>query len=277
MSQAAAAPAPTTRSYRWLAAPLLAFAVVSLTAGLLAHHEPRSKGYFRLFFSDPIHLKAGFATAVVILACFQLFTAAWIFHKLPWRKPAWVNPVHRWSGRLAFALTLPIAYHCIFKLGFRDPSTRVLSHALLGCAVYGAFAAKVTIVRLHRFPRFVLPAAGGLLFATLIGVWYTSAVWLYGQNTPAAPAGKPTPIPATANAAAGATVFKQAGCGSCHTLAAASASGQIGPNLDDLKPDFGTVRAKVESGGGGMPSFAGSLSKAQIRDVAAYVAKNAGR
>jgi len=276
MSEAAAAPAPGTRSYRWLAAPLLAFAFFSLTAGLLANHAPRSKGYFRLFFSDPIHLKAGFATAVVVLACFQLFTAAWIFRKLPWPKPAWVNPVHRWSGRLAFAFTLPVAYHCIFKLGFQDPSARVLAHSLLGCAVYGAFAAKVTIVRLHRFPRFVLPAAGGLLFAVLIGVWYTSAVWLYGQKT-AAPPGKRSPIPAAARPAAGATVFKQSGCGSCHTLAAASASGQIGPNLDDLRPGFEDVRAKVEAGGGGMPAFAGRLSKEQIRDVAAFVAKNAGR
>ena len=241
----------------------------------MAHHAPRSKGYFRLFFSDPIHLKAGFATAVAVLACFQLFTAAWIFRKLPWRKPVWVNPVHRWSGRLAFAFTLPVAYHCIFKLGFRDPSNRVLAHSLLGCAVYGGFAAKVTIVRLHRFPRFVLPAAGGLLFAVLIAIWYTSALWLYSQKT-AAPTGKSSPIPAAARPAAGATVFKQADCGSCHTLAAASASGQIGPNLDDLRPGFEAVRAKVESGGGGMPSFAGRLSKEQIRDVAAFVAKNAG-
>ena len=278
MSQASAsaAAAPVTRSYRWLAAPLLAFALFSLTAGLLANHAPRSKGYFRLFFSDPIHLKAGFATAVVVLACFQLFTAAWIFRKLPWPKPAWVNPVHRWSGRLAFAFTLPVAYHCIFKLGFQDPSTRVLAHSLLGCAVYGAFAAKVTIVRLHRFPRFVLPVAGGLLFAVLIGVWYTSAVWLYGQKT-AAPSAKRSAIPAAARPAAGATVFKQAGCGSCHTLAAASASGQIGPNLDDLRPAFEDVRARVEAGGGGMPAFAGRLSEEQIRDVAAFVAKNAGR
>ena len=277
MSEATAAPAPGTRSYGWLAAPLLAFALFSLTAGLLAHHAPRSKGYFRLFFSDPLHLKAGFATAVAVLACFQLFTAAWIFRKLPWRKPAWVNPVHRWSGRLAFAFTLPVAYHCIFKLGFRDPSSRVLAHSLLGCAVYGGFAAKVTIVRLHRFPRFVLPLAGGLLFAILIGVWYTSAVWLYSQNTPAASSGKPSPIPSAARPAAGATVFSQAGCGSCHTLKAASASGQIGPNLDALRPGFAAVRARVESGGGGMPSFAGRLSKEQIRDVAAFVAKNAGR
>jgi cytochrome c553 len=275
--QEAHAAVPAQRTYRWLAAPLLAFALVSLTAGLLARHEPRSKGYFQLFFSDTLHMKAAFATAVVVLACFQLLTAAWIFRKLPWPKPAWVNPVHRWSGRLAFLLTLPIAYHCIFKLGFRSPSGRVLTHSLLGCCVYGAFAAKVTIVRLHRFPRLVLPVAGGVLFAVLIGVWYTSAVWLYGQNTsaPAPSPGHAVVIPTNADPAKGKVVFR-ANCGSCHTLSDAGTGGQIGPNLDQVRPDYGTTHAKVESGGGGMPAFSGQLTPQQIRDVAAYVATKAG-
>ena len=271
------AAAPEQRSARWLAAPLLAFAVGSLTAGLLAAHSTRSKGYFRLFFSDPIHLKAGFATAAVVLACFQVFTAAWIFRKLPWPKPAWVNPVHRWSGRLAFACTLPVAYHCIFKLGFQSPSTRVLVHSLLGCAVYGAFAAKVTIVRLHRFPRFVLPVAGGLLFATLIGVWYTSALWLYNHSTNAAPAyAASAPIPANADPTAGERVFTSSGCAGCHTLAAADAHGQVGPNLDKLKPPYDRVKLQVERGSSLMPSFKGHLTPAQIRNVSAYVATYAG-
>src|SRR4051795_594388 len=210
--------APARRSYRWVVVLLAAFALVALTAGLLAHHDTRSKGYFRLFFSDPIHLKAAFATAAALLACFQVITAAWIFRKLPWQKPAWVNPAHRWSGRLAFAFTLPVAYHCIFKLGFRNPSTRVLAHSLLGCAVYGAFASKVTIVRLHRFPRLVLPIAGGLLFALLIGVWYTSALWLYRNPASAAASSGPAVIPAGANVARGASVFGSAGCAACHTL-----------------------------------------------------------
>src|SRR6187200_22303 len=237
----AAPPSRPKRSPQWLLAPLLAGAFFAL------------------------------------LAVLQLFTAAWIFRRLPWEKPAWVNPVHRWSGRLAFVCTLPVAYHCIFKLGFRSPATRVLAHSLLGCAVYGAFAAKVTIVRLHRFPRLVLPIAGGLLFAVLIGAWWTSALWLYGQNTAAPAPARSSSVTAGANAAAGATVFKTAGCGSCHTLEAAGAGGQIGPNLDSARPDFETVRAKVEDGGGGMPAFAGQLSPAQIRDVAAFVAQNAGR
>jgi mono/diheme cytochrome c family protein len=271
------AAAPEQRSTRWLVAPLVAFAVGSLTAGLLAAHDTRSKGYFRLFFSDPIHLKAAFATAAAVLACFQLFTAAWIFRKLPWSRPAWVNPVHRWSGRLAFVCTLPVAYHCIFKLGFQDPTTRVLVHSLLGCAVYGAFAAKVTIVRLHNFPRLVLPLAGGLLFAVLIGVWWTSAVWLYSQNTASpAPPASTQPVAANASAAAGAKVFGASGCGSCHTLAAANAGGQVGPNLDQARPGYATVLEEVTNGGGGMPSFSGQLSAQQIRDVAAFVASRAG-
>jgi hypothetical protein len=169
----------TTRSYRWVAVPIVIFGLVSLTAGLLASREPSSKGYFELFFSDTIHMKAWFATAAATLACVQLLTAGWIFRAYPWPKPPWVNPVHRWSGRLAFVCTLPVAYHCIFKLGFADTDARVLWHSLLGSAFFGAYAAKVTIVRLRRFPRPVLPIAGGLLFAALLGIWYTSALWFF--------------------------------------------------------------------------------------------------
>ena len=187
MSEAVGQAAPQSqpkRSPQWLLAPLLAFAFFALLAGLLAKaYAPEAGesrgGYFDLVFSDTIHMKAWLASLAVALAVFQLFTAAWIFHRLPWEKPAWVNPVHRWSGRLAFAVTLPIAYHCIFKLGFQSGQTRVLWHSLLGCAFYGAFAAKITIVELKRFPTAVLPVAGGFLFAVLIGVWYTSAVWFF--------------------------------------------------------------------------------------------------
>jgi mono/diheme cytochrome c family protein len=259
-----------TRSYAWLAAPITAFAFFSLTAGILSAHDPRSKAYFRLFFSDPIHLKAGFATAAVALACFQVFSAAWIFRKLPWQKPAWINSAHRWSGRLVFVCTLPVAYHCIFKLGWQGADSRTLVHSMFGTLFFGAYAAKITIVRLHRFPRPVLPIAGGLVFTLLIGLWYTSALWLYREDASAAP---PAVAPASANAANGARVFASAGCGACHTFARAHSSGAVGPNLDDLRPSFEQVRRKVQRGGGGMPSFAGQLSDAQIGDVAAFVSR----
>ncbi len=172
------------RSARWLLAPFLAGALVSLSVGLLAREAAIAPGtypggYFRLFFSDSLHLKVWFATAALALALAQLLSAAWIFRKLPWHRPAWIAPFHRWTGRLVFAITLPVAYHCIFKLGFQRTDDRVLAHSFLGCALYGAFAAKVLIVRLHRFPAWALATAGGLLFSLLLALWYTSALWLF--------------------------------------------------------------------------------------------------
>jgi mono/diheme cytochrome c family protein len=80
----------------------------------------------------------------------------------------------------------------------------------------------------------------------------------------------------TGGAASGKTVFTT-NCGSCHTLNAAGTSGNVGPNLDQLKPDEATVERQVRNGGGGMPAFEGRLSDAQIMAVAAYVAQNAGK
>jgi len=70
----------------------------------------------------------------------------------------------------------------------------------------------------------------------------------------------------------GAKVFASAGCGGCHTLKAADAKGQIGPNLDELKPDEATVARQVRLGGNGMPSFRHRLAASQIAEVAAFVA-----
>ena len=79
------------------------------------------------------------------------------------------------------------------------------------------------------------------------------------------------------DAAAGEEVWAIAGCGGCHTLAAAGSEGQLrGPNLDELQPDFDTVVEQVTNGGGGMPAFSERLTEQQIQDVAAYVSENAG-
>jgi cytochrome c6 len=93
-------------------------------------------------------------------------------------------------------------------------------------------------------------------------------------------ADKPAAKPAAAEQGApptGDAVFASAGCGGCHTLKAAGASGTTGPDLDSLKPDAGTVKAVVQSGSGAMPSFDGRLSGAEIQAVAQYVADSAGK
>ncbi len=90
-------------------------------------------------------------------------------------------------------------------------------------------------------------------------------------STPA-PAATTPAAPAAGDAVAGKAIFTSAGCGGCHTLAAAGASGAIGPNLDNLAPEVAQVVSQVTSGGGGMPAFGGKLSDTEIQDVAAYVA-----
>jgi outer membrane protein assembly factor BamB len=92
-------------------------------------------------------------------------------------------------------------------------------------------------------------------------------------TAPTTTAAGTTTSPASAD---GEQVFTS-NCGTCHTLNAAGTSGTVGPNLDQLKPDAATVENMVRTGGGGMPSFQGRLSNAQITAVAQYVAENAGK
>jgi len=122
-------------------------------------------------FSSTIAGKAWFATAAVALAVVQVSTGARIFGKLERivRIPRpYVNRVHRWSGRLAFVCTLPVAFHCIFILGFQTVNTRVLVHSIAGSFVHD-----------KAHPRWTLPVVGGTLFAVLITLWATSAFWYF--------------------------------------------------------------------------------------------------
>ena len=93
---------------------------------------------------------------------------------------------------------------------------------------------------------------------------------------PATTTTPPVTTTTTQQASADGKAIFTANCSSCHTLSAAGASGQIGPNLDNLKPSESRVVGQVNKGGGAMPAFAGQLSPAEIKAVAAYVASNAG-
>ncbi|MDL5032084.1 cytochrome c [Pelomonas sp. APW6] len=65
-------------------------------------------------------------------------------------------------------------------------------------------------------------------------------------------------------------------CALCHTLAAAGSDGQIGPVLDELKPDAARVRRVLQSGLGVMPSYAGKLDAADMEALAQFVSRSAG-
>jgi len=77
------------------------------------------------------------------------------------------------------------------------------------------------------------------------------------------------------DAAAGRDVFAS-DCANCHTLAAADATGTIGPNLDESNVTVEEAAEQVENGGGAMPPFGDQLSQEQIQAVAAFVVESRG-
>lgn len=135
-------------------------------------------------FSTPIAFKAWFASAAIVFAIVQVLTGARIFGKLSGLvrvAPPRVNRIHRWSGRLAILISLPVAFHCIFILGFQTTSTRVLLHSLLGTFVYGVFVVKVWFVRDRDHPRWVVPVVGSALFTVLVALWSSSSLWYFTE------------------------------------------------------------------------------------------------
>jgi cbb3-type cytochrome c oxidase subunit III len=80
----------------------------------------------------------------------------------------------------------------------------------------------------------------------------------------------------SSSATSGAAIFKD-NCASCHTLAAAGATGTVGPDLDQVKPALAVVVKQVTNGGTIMPAFKGTLTAAQIQAVAKYVSSVAGK
>jgi sulfite dehydrogenase len=118
---------------------------------------------------------------------------------------------------------------------------------------------------LARIDRVLAPltalAAAFAVVVLLIGPELIGAQQEAGAGAPAA-------------ARSGKQIFTAEGCGGCHTLADAGASGTSGPNLDELAPDAATVAAKVKGGGGSMPSF--DLAAPELKALGEYVASVAG-
>ena len=73
----------------------------------------------------------------------------------------------------------------------------------------------------------------------------------------------------------GKDIFINAGnCGACHSLKDAGTAANVGPNLNEIKPDIGSVINAVTNGIGVMPSFLGILSEKEINSVAYYVSES---
>jgi hypothetical protein len=183
-----------TTARKSMTVPLAAFtagAVVALLVGVFGKvHDPTLDGTTTLGFETVLAMKVVFSTVIAVLAVVQVFGALWIYGKLGRPAPSWVGAAHRTTGVFALALSVFVAYHCLWALGLetgRLPDgervpLRTVVHGVLGCAVFGAVVVKVVAVRARRAPGWFLPVAGGLLFALLVVVVLTSAVWYLNAN-----------------------------------------------------------------------------------------------
>jgi Family of unknown function (DUF6529) len=164
---------------------LLVAALVAVALGVYAKaHTPAGRPIFTLGFSGMLQMKAWLTTAVAALIVVQLATALWMWGRLPGARAAGnaVALVHRWSGTAAFVVSLPVAFHCMWALGFGTGSTRVIVHGIAGCAFYGAYAAKMLGLRIGGLPSRTLPILGGVVVACVVLLWLTASLWFFTRS-----------------------------------------------------------------------------------------------
>ncbi len=145
-------------------------------------HDPTGRSLVTTLFTATINAKVWLGTIAMGFALFQLGSALRIYGKIGGDRPVapWLGKAHRASGVTAFLVSIPVAYHCLWALGFTaDQGPRILAHSLLGTLFYGALVTKIVFVRSRNTPGWGIPLAGGTLFAVLTGIWLTSSFWFF--------------------------------------------------------------------------------------------------
>lgn len=164
-------------------AALAVGALVAVALGVYGKtHDPTGEALNLAGFSSGVAAKAWLASVAFVLAILQVLSALAMWGRLPrFTAGHGTAVVHRWSGRLAVIVSLPVAAHCLYALGFQAFDTRVLLHSLFGCFFYGLFVCKMVVLTRSRTPGWVLPVAGAAVFTGLVGLWATSALWFFSN------------------------------------------------------------------------------------------------
>jgi hypothetical protein len=177
---------PAKQTPRWGLAAVtgLGILVAAVLAAYSRVHPGTGSAITTFGFSTLLVMKTWLTTAAMVFVLVQVISALAMWGRLPGvsGSPGWASPLHRWSGVIAFVLTLPVAFQCIWSIGFSESPTRTLIHSIAGCLFYGVFAAKMLSLRLPGLPGWVLPVLGGLLAAVLTVVWFSSALWYFTQS-----------------------------------------------------------------------------------------------
>lgn len=173
------APAPVAVPWVSIVVPVAVGTAVAVVLGVYGRlHTPAGLELGLPWFSGTLYVKAWLTTLAFLLALVQIFTALVLEGRIRLALPG-LPAVHRWSGRVAVLLTVPVAVHCLYALGFRFTDPRVLVHSLVGCLLYGAFVTKMLLLVRWGLPRWAVPVAGGTLFTAFVALWLTSSLWVF--------------------------------------------------------------------------------------------------
>lgn len=177
------APAATPPSATGWVLAIAVGALVSVGLGVYGRlHEPALFAVNIAGFSSSLAAKSWLATIAFVLALVQLISALVMYGRIPVRAPSWTGALHRWSGRAAVLVTVPVAVHCLYALGFEYHEPRILVHSLFGCFFYGVFVTKMLLLTRKDTPKWSLPVFGGAVFTALVVLWLTSSVWYFGTR-----------------------------------------------------------------------------------------------
>ncbi len=160
--------------------PVLAGAAVAVATGVYAKlHQPTGIAVNVAGFTGPMQVKVWLGSGAMALAVVQVLSALAMWGRLGGFRPSWAGVAHRWSGRVAFLLAVPVAVHCLYALGFAAYDLRTLAHSLFGCFFFGMFTTKMLALPKPGLAGWVLPVTGGAVFVALTAIWLTSSLWYF--------------------------------------------------------------------------------------------------
>jgi hypothetical protein len=161
--------------------PILIGALVSVALGVYgANHRGRSIVFGLSGFENLAKAKSVMAVIVLFFALVQLGSALVMYGKIKAiTPPPWIGTLHRWSGRLAFFIAVPIGVFCLYGIGFQTFDIRVIAHSLLGCLFFGIFTIKMLVLTKPGLSGWILPVVGGTAFTVLVVIVLTSAYWFF--------------------------------------------------------------------------------------------------
>jgi len=196
--------------------------------------------------------------------------------------PVFLRRLHKIAGGIFALMFLAISYFCLRYVKMLDDgmSVRAVFHAVLALALFVVLALKLSIAQFYRqFLRYV-PGMGMTVFSLALVVFFTSAGYFFLVTEKTAQADKSaSEATVSADAQRGAMLFDRK-CSFCHYADRTTA--KLGPGLEgvlkgEALPVSGrpatpeNIERQLLTPYRNMPSFNGSLSGQDIRDLVAYL------